>query len=273
MARTPVLLPGGYTPAQLRSLKRSDFGGPQIKMTVQTNARQLAELMLTLKREQVPFAFAVALTRVAFEGRDEVRGKLRTHFTLRNQRVRQGIQVNRAEKTDWPRPVAEVGTLDEFMAPHVEGGVKRPQMGASHIAVPTKIVTRTGTGAVKASEKPTPLRARRGVFVEGTGNKLSIRERTEKKSGRVVVGGKRVTVPSRLANLGFATWFLLRPSVKLKPRWPIVDEVGTVVGDRIGYHFERELDRACRSARSSFGTLTSDMGRRMYVAARGISIK
>lgn len=263
----------GLTASQARSLARRDYGGPAVRLQVSTNAAELARAMSKLAEEQLPFATAVALTRVAQDARDEVRGKLGKTFTLRNKRVEGGIQINRAEKRDWPNVFAEVGTRDDFMARHVTGGVKRPQKGASSIAIPTKITARmrdqSSSGAIPAVVKPFQIRERRTGFVAQAESGLVIRERVEgKKVPFIKSSAGTVYREARYARMGFVTWYLLRRSVRIKASWPFEQQVQGVVSHRYGYHFGKEYEAAMKSARAQFGRFTTEQGRFFYWSAR-----
>jgi hypothetical protein len=231
------------------------MSGQSIAVTVQTNAPALARALRYLAMEQLPFATAVALTRVAQDARAEVVRNLPDHFKIRSKRVVAGVRIERANKKDWPNVHAKVGTADEFMALQVTGGTKRPQRGAAHIAVPTRLVTsrRTGSGAVPKPLKPRQLRNREDVFVA----QQEIRKRLGKRS------------KGALLNLGeLGTFYNLVTEAHIKPRWPLPKEVETSATSTYGAHFERELTAAIRSARARAGSFSSEQGRQAYLAAR-----
>lgn len=254
----------------------------EIRFEVDANAQSLAEAFARLAREQLPFATAVALTRVAQEARDRERGALSDTFTLRSRRrVEGGIQINRAEKKDWPRSRAEVGLRDAFMARHVTGGVKTPKPGVSHVAIPTRLVVRGPGGSVVSRLRPRPTRERPGAFVTDARGQHSsktsptgpalIRERVDAKlelQQKAQGLGKRRRVLSRIARLDVATWYLLREQVQIRARWPFPRGVRGTVGERYGVHFEREFRAAVQSARAQAGKMTTEAGRYFYLRAR-----
>ncbi len=226
-----------------------------VEIRVSTTAPAVRTALNDLARRQLPFATAVALTRVAVDSREEVARRLPHHFTIRGPRVARGVQVDPARKTDWPNPAARVGTRDEFMALHVMGGVKRAQRGATHVAVPTRLIKRTATGAVPARLKPRPLRSRDDVFLE------------DRRIRRRFGARARLDVPVR--NLGgVGTYFTLVREARIRPTWPMPTEVERVVGSTYEDHFHRELTAAVRSARVRAGSFTSEQGRAAYLAKR-----
>lgn len=253
-----------------------------IRVEVDTNAGALADAFAKLAHDQLPFATAVALTRVAQDARDKERLQLGRTFTLRNRRrVEMGIQINRAEKKDWPRCKAEVGLRDDFMAKHVTGGEKAPKPGKRHVAIPTRIVKRGPSGGVILREKPSAIRRRPGGFVTDekgtpTGNESKpgaglIRERVDARleARQQVEGfGPKRKVLSRLSRLDTATWFLLRDKVRIRASWPLPQQVTGTVADRYPFHFRIEYEAAMRSARAQAGKFTSDAGRFFYLKAR-----
>lgn len=255
-----------------------------IRLDINTNAPQLAQAFAELAAEQIPFATAVALTRVAVDSRDVERKNLGRTFTLRSRkRVEGGIQINRAEKSAWPNCAAEVGLKDEFMARHVVGGEKTPPPGGKHVAIPTKIMPRSPSGIVLARHKPGPIIRRPGGFVAGPqggrfedGKKTPagdglVRERVDARleNRQKVEGfGKATRQLSKLSNLDVATWYLLRDKVKIDATWDFDDGVAGTVGDRYPVHFKTEFEAAIRSARARLGKFSSEAGRFFYLKAR-----
>lgn len=232
------------------------MAGQLIGVQVTTNAPALARALRGLALEQLPFATAVALTRVAQDSREEVVANMPQHFQIRSQRVIRGVVIERARKSDWPNPQAKVGTRDEFMALQVTGGVKKPISGRS-VAVPTRLIRRTSSGAVPAALKPRPLRSRQNVFVPEDHGSIQMRFlRPDRTKGK-------------LANLqGVGRFFTLVPEAKVPARWPMPQEVEGKARDTYGAHFTRELEAAIRSARAQAGRFTSDQGRTAYLVAR-----
>lgn len=96
---------------------------------IQTNAGALAAVLGEVAASQIPFASAQALTDLAFRAQRADKAELQHVMKLRNRYSASGIQVNRAEKHDWPHLQAEVGIeqgrsylIDHVLAGKREGG-------------------------------------------------------------------------------------------------------------------------------------------------------
>lgn len=133
-------------------------------ITVTTNAGSLAEMFSNVFRDQVPFATAQALTTLAFMGRSATQSELAASMQLRNRYSAGGVQVNRAEKSDWPDQKAEVG-IDKgrsYLIDHVTGGKRE---GGTHgRAILEDESLRGGSGRIAKSKRPGAMikRARGG---------------------------------------------------------------------------------------------------------------
>lgn len=182
------------------------------KITAYADTDRLSKALLVLAQDQIPFATAKALTRLAMMGRDRARESLGTSFKIRSPRTAKGFDFKRAEKKDWPNPVAEVGHKDEFLIPHIDGGTKKSRSG-ENVAIPTRYVDqrRNSSGAVPRQLKPgTLLRERkRGGFRAGVFKIPDDR-----------IGRKFGAEESATGKVESLTFWLLRPQVRIKPRWP-----------------------------------------------------
>jgi hypothetical protein len=74
--------------------------------------------------KQIPYATALALTTLAKESVKTIKKQLPNEFILRNRRTLTGIDYQRAEKSDWPKCYALVGSLDKWMVDQEEGGAR-----------------------------------------------------------------------------------------------------------------------------------------------------
>ena len=215
-----------------------------------TNARALAEVMGELATKQLPFASAVTLTRLAQLSAAKQRGYMQQQFDIRAPRVLRGITIESAKKRDWPNLAAKVGTLDEFIASHEEGGRKRPKRGAKRIAVPVRQVIKKGAGGkIATSRRP------RALVKAGKVRELEGVLRGQK--------GKRKGAPMR-------AFYWLKPFVVLKPRLRFHSNASKVVGERYDEVFALEWEAALRSARAKAGKFTSSEGRYFYRLKRGL---
>jgi hypothetical protein len=176
------------------------------QISVFADTERFSKAFLALAEDQIPFATAKALTRIAMLGRDRARDSLSDSFKIRSPRTAKGFDFKRAEKRDWPNPVAEVGHKDEFLIPHIDGGVKRSRSG-ENVAIPTRYTDsrRGSSGAVPRSLTPKTLLSRKkGVF----------------KIPDERIGRKLTAEQSATGKVESLTLWLLRREVRIKPRWP-----------------------------------------------------
>ncbi|HEY1035560.1 MAG TPA: hypothetical protein VGE09_11325 [Pseudoxanthomonas sp.] len=126
-------------------------------LTVTTNARLLARVLGDVAGEQIPFATARALTDVAFVVQRAEKSEMARAFTLRNRFSQGGVQVNPAEKGDWPNMRAEVGIEERrsYLIDHVTGG--RRDGGRHGRAILEQEALRSKSGRVPAGKRPGAL--------------------------------------------------------------------------------------------------------------------
>lgn len=89
-----------------------------------TNASQLIAILGEVGEKQIPFATAKAINDVAFMGMRAAKSELAQSLTNRNRFSQTGIQVNKADKRQWPNVQAEVGIEERrsYLIDHVTGG-------------------------------------------------------------------------------------------------------------------------------------------------------
>ena len=135
-----------------------------MEITVTSNAEALATVMGGLVRDQLPFASAQALTTLAFMGQRESKSELIESLTLRNRYSASGVQVNRAEKGDWPNQRAEVGIEQgrSYLIDHVTSGKR--QGGTYGRAILEDESLRGSSGRIARKNRPGAMikRARGG---------------------------------------------------------------------------------------------------------------
>lgn len=136
-----------------------------IDINIKSNARQIAAILGGVAREQIPFATARALTDMAFEGMREAKTDLAESLTLRNRFSVGGIQVNRAEKSAWPKITAEVGIEERrsYLIDHVLGGKRSPKSSPFKAVPQIGPVKRTGSGKIRGNQRPGQLLKRVNV--------------------------------------------------------------------------------------------------------------
>lgn len=222
---------------------------PGIDFVLDTNASQVTKLLVQIAKDQIPVAVAAALTFTARDAVKDLRDQLGRHFEIRSKRVPRGITINRAEKRDWPRPVAEVGHRDEFMAIQVTGGLKRPQRGARHVAIPAAIITRkrTSTGKIPKPKKPRALRERKTTSVV--------------EDERIIAKVGRKKTSPRL------THYLLRTEARIPKRWPMKEEAIASARKNYPGHFEKTFLQAFKSRRVRKIRMSTAQGRAFWVKA------
>lgn len=129
----------------------------QTIIDVQTNATALAQVFGELAAEQFPFASAQALTTLAFDAQKAEKAELPHVMKLRNRYSASGIQVNRAEKYDWPNQQAEVG-IDKGRSYLIDHVLSAHRQGGSHGRAILELESlRNANGRVPKANKPGTL--------------------------------------------------------------------------------------------------------------------
>ena len=197
-------------------------------MNIQSNIKQaVAKLQSITDAKQLPFAIARALTVTARDVQDEVRNNLTQRFTLRNNWVRQGIQIQRATKQNLE---SIVFSRDAFMGLQELGGAKSPL--GNYLAVPTSLVRRTPKDMIRKSDRPKSLGDKVGI-IEFRGRKWLALKRSRKGRNKTEL---------RLM-------YLLVPRADIEPRLKLRDDglrVSQAVFER---RLQESLELALRTAR------------------------
>lgn len=193
-----------------------------VVLTTTNTAKAVAKALREVERE-LPFASALALTRQAQESRDVERARARKVFTLRSSYVERGITMRRAEKRDWPKLRAHVGSRDEFMAEQETGAVRRARK--KRFAIPTRLIRRTKRGKIPKSKKPRAVLSKPSGYIKGRAIRISAKGRRGK--------ARRLSVA-----------YLLRSKVRIVPRWGFRKSVEATVRANYDGHLERSLRKA-----------------------------
>ena len=221
------------------------MASPELRVEVASNADELRRAFRQIAKDQVPFATALALTRLAQRGQEAGRDRLSSEFKLRSRWVRNGLRIKRAEKRDWPNPVAIVGHRDEYMVLHETGGMKRAR-GGGRVLIPTRLVRRTSAGRIRKRQRPAVL-----------GPKL------QEQPGKF--GARRLELMTRRARRDRRKiLYLMRRRVRIRPRFRLTATVNGVAADHSGPIFEKALEAAIRSARVRTGRFTSSEGKTFF---------
>jgi hypothetical protein len=209
------------------------------------SAKSWSKAFESIRTKQIPFATAVALTKTARDANLAVRASLEKRFTIRRKGLEKGWRSTRANKKDWPRIEAGVGSKEGFWKLHEYGGTKKPE-NASKMAVPTRATKRGKSGRITPSNRPKALIQKGKAIVTPT---AILRAKAKKKDRR------------RIVYLRFKS---VRVKKRLGARETILNETRRVFAG----HLERELAAAIKSARVRAGSFSSSQGRAAYVKAR-----
>lgn len=197
-------------------------------MNIQSDIKQaVAKLQSITDAKQLPFAIARALTVTARDVQDEVRNNLTQRFTLRNNWVRQGIQIQRATKQNLE---AMVFSRDAFMGLQEVGGAKSPL--GNYLAVPTSLVRRTPKDMIRKADRPKSL-----------GNKAEVIE----FMGRKWLALKRSRKGRNKNDLRLM--YLLVPRADIEPRLKLRDDGLRVSQAVFQRRLQESLELALRTAR------------------------
>lgn len=184
-----------------------------LTMSITTNVLDIAK-GIKEGADQLPFAIALALTRTAQDAQKDLRGSLRTHFTIRRPWVRNSIVISRAEKKAI-NPVAFVGSLYEPMANQVSGEPKRGK-GGRDVAVP--VWARAKPRAITTPDVwPGALAKKQDFFVAPFNRDPFV-------VGRGAGQGEGIGLFQRIGSdegkKHLRLWWSIKPSVTVKKLWP-----------------------------------------------------
>jgi len=127
---------------------------------ISSNASALAHALGDFTGKQIPFATASALTTLAFQVQRAEKTEMARAMELRNKFSQSGVQVNKADKGDWPTVYAEVGIEEKrsYLIDHITGGKR--QGGTHGRAILEQENLRSGSGRVPAGKRPAAMIAR-----------------------------------------------------------------------------------------------------------------
>lgn len=165
------------------------------------------------RRDQLPFATALALTRTAQEAQEAERDEIPRRFETRGTYLERGVRIKAATKRApqaavfWRAPGgAARRSFADTLARHETGGVKAPRGRA--LAIPVAEPRRTKGGKIRKAALPAALLKRKRTFVApfNRGADAGIFQR---------VGKRRY--PIRLL------YHLTSETVRIRERWEFVD--------------------------------------------------
>lgn len=212
------------------------------EVSIKVDVESAVNALETVRTEQLPFATALALTRVAQAARDQVKASLRDKYRNRGGSLAflmQGVRMDPAAKTDL---LATVYDVDWFMAYQEEGGTKQ--------ATNASMWERIRAAAIADVRFPPSVAAAlaqkgSGYFVNQFRNGgwfLGHRYLTGEADQRDIDG-------TRFGNPGFSVVMLLEKSVEVKPSFGMKETVEGIVGDRFAAVFADAMEHAIATAR------------------------
>lgn len=206
-------------------------------ITLKSNSIEVAAALDDVARKQIPFASALALTRLANDARADVRGSLNQYFNIRRGWVAKGIQTESARKMDWPMQQSVVGTKDDFMARQELGGDKVGRSG-KNLAMPT-------TKASERDKVSTPGTWPSRLLAKGGKRKYFVQKlKTGLNAGRSAVMRRTGQGSTPLQVL-----YILKSKVHVPATWRFRDTVERRVEGKWGVYFGQALARALASAK------------------------
>lgn len=174
-------------------------------ITIDLQLSPALQALSDLKRKQLPFATAVALTKTAQAAQKTIRAQLPDRFTIRSPFVERGVRIEAATKAKqeaavlWRAPGgSDRRGFAKYLARQEVGGVTDPR--GRYTALPRK-VKRGAKGLIGKANRPSALLKRKTVFIDENGRNAAIYQRVGKKA------------PPRLL------YYLTEKPARYKPRW------------------------------------------------------
>ena len=126
-------------------------------VSIESSATALSFALGDLHGKEIPYATQQALNEVAFKTQRAEKSEMAHALELRNRFSQTGVQVNKADKDDWPTTYAEVGIEEKrsYLIDHILGGKR--QGGRHGRAILADTSTRSRTGRVPSSKRPAAL--------------------------------------------------------------------------------------------------------------------
>ncbi len=210
-------------------------------------------------KRQIPYATAVALTRLAQEAQGYVKSRLNEDFTIRSPWVAGRVKYKPANKRRLDKG-SQVGSSEERL--------RDQALGAVLTGKDVGKVARTGKGLArprKASKTP-PSRHAKALYEKGL--KASGAKPIKRKKGRhsrrrlpfyIPVQGGRHALVRRKGNtrLPVETIYAVPRSIKIPARWPL----GTHVRRSVAANYYKQFALAMAHAVETARTKTRAIGR------------
>jgi hypothetical protein len=205
---------------------------------VQSTIRQLQ-----VRRDQVPFATALALTRTAQDGQAEIRRQLPSRFTIRTPWVAKGVRYKPADKRSLTAMVYDV---DAFMRIQETGGEKvsihkRVFDYGDYLAIPID-ARRNKRDVVRREDWPQNLVNPFVIHARDGRTYLAVHALSKRIRGGAFGIGKNVG--------GTRIMYILVRRESLRARFGFAATVRDVVRDRFNINFRDAINVANATARS-----------------------
>jgi hypothetical protein len=212
-----------------------------------------------IRREQFPFAFALALTRVAQEGQTGARAQAHQSFDLHTEYLPRNILIEAARKKDIQRygvAQAAVFTGDkatQYLGLHELGGTKVPSKGRATLSIPSVDFPEgglTATGAIRTNLKPKKLLEYYNATKHAKGKK-----RGKKRKPRAFIipaeGNRPAIIARRRGPMRYPLEYLytFKASAEIEADFGMENAVRLDVNRTFLGHVEKALNEALESAR------------------------
>lgn len=218
-----------------------------------------------LQKEQLPFAFAKTLTRVAKIAQVNVQARTRQYFELNSEFIPRGIGIIPAKKSDiksMGHASSSVITKDRistFMPIHETGGIRNPSpFGGSHdkgraLAIPGKHLAsrsyKTATGKIRKRWKPSTLLDKGRPHSKSRTRKTRNVTRGGRKGVPFIINGARSGVPMIVRRIGKKRYpleilYVFTSKAKIPSGWRFEETVRSVANDLFESVFWYELAKA-----------------------------
>lgn len=251
----------------------------ELRVQIRFDKERTIEDLSYIEREQFPFAYASALTRIAEEGAEAVRQITAERFELKTDFIPKGISKSSAKKSDIRagRPAYAVvftkERISSFMPKHEEGEERRPEsaslgggsdkgkalalpgkgVGGSQFATSKQARERfeTGTGKIKRSKTPAKMleRYNRGGDLQRA---RKVGRGGRKKSPFVVT--TKNGMPMIVRRVGKKRYpleilYVFRSSAKFEANWGMAETVQKYVDNNFERVFREEMNKAIQTRR------------------------
>lgn len=230
-----------------------------IKLSI--DYKETAKQLDALAREQLPFAFASALTKTAVAAQKQVQNRTRKAFHLHSEFIPKGIRIKPALKREIQRygftssQVLTAPIVSNWMPLHETGEDKRSARGRK-LAVPGAALLaqdpKTARGAMKASKKPGALlakadKARARPKPPGKGRLPSLPfVMRGTRSGNTLIVQRYGRERGELRTL-----YQFQARASISPRWAFEETVRHVAIKAFPAFFAREMKAALANLRST----------------------